>query len=100
RHTRFSRDWSSDVCSSDLAASNFSFAIGPYAIVVDDDHARLLQLLQHFIQTFPSFRRQLADKPVDLLGRDPVGEMDAAVTGKVFLGFPQVLSLLSPLGCA
>src|SRR5690606_39643985 len=26
RHTRFSRDWSSDVCSSDLQALNFSMS--------------------------------------------------------------------------
>src|SRR5207302_2267128 len=28
RHTRFSRDWSSDVCSSDLAALEIFFADG------------------------------------------------------------------------
>src|SRR5690606_40305318 len=27
RHTRFSRDWSSDVCSSDLAYENITWAI-------------------------------------------------------------------------
>src|SRR5690606_40104269 len=27
RHTRFSRDWSSDVCSSDLGKDDFIFAI-------------------------------------------------------------------------
>src|SRR5690606_39569929 len=27
RHTRFSRDWSSDVCSSDLTAEDFVFAL-------------------------------------------------------------------------
>src|SRR5690606_39863928 len=29
RHTRFSRDWSSDVCSSDLPAENAAPAAGP-----------------------------------------------------------------------
>src|SRR5690606_40723736 len=28
RHTRFSRDWSSDVCSSDLVSSNLEFGSG------------------------------------------------------------------------
>src|SRR5690606_39587436 len=27
RHTRFSRDWSSDVCSSDLSVHSFSMAL-------------------------------------------------------------------------
>src|SRR5690606_40025247 len=30
RHTRFSRDWSSDVCSSDLAMDDFEKAIRLY----------------------------------------------------------------------
>src|SRR5690606_12767533 len=36
RHTRFSRDWSSDVCSSDLAAELGGFA-GDGQIGVDED---------------------------------------------------------------
>src|SRR5690606_41150959 len=34
RHTRFSRDWSSDVCSSDLLGAAFAFAI-VVSILVD-----------------------------------------------------------------
>src|SRR5207302_7019829 len=33
RHTRFSRDWSSDVCSSDLGAPHISL----YMLEVDED---------------------------------------------------------------
>src|SRR5690606_39987579 len=37
RHTRFSRDWSSDVCSSDLDATNTQFceATNPVQISLD-----------------------------------------------------------------
>src|SRR5690606_20680309 len=35
RHTRFSRDWSSDVCSSDL-----SLGVAAYSYSVHADHAR------------------------------------------------------------
>src|SRR5207302_5613222 len=31
RHTRFSRDWSSDVCSSDLIASHWSLLAGQFS---------------------------------------------------------------------
>src|SRR5690606_35462702 len=41
RHTRFSRDWSSDVCSSDLAFSNRLLAATKAGGVLVDDVARL-----------------------------------------------------------
>src|SRR5690606_13374110 len=37
RHTRFSRDWSSDVCSSDLACWVDQYAIGMLTTTVDSD---------------------------------------------------------------
>src|SRR5690606_40137106 len=47
RHTRFSRDWSSDVCSSDLVEQ------GPFAAVqtfaTDRAHTLLLDLFQHVV---------------------------------------------------
>src|SRR5690606_39337631 len=36
RHTRFSRDWSSDVCSSDLAGSNTNAAFDFYINGIHD----------------------------------------------------------------
>src|SRR5690606_40758153 len=44
RHTRFSRDWSSDVCSSDLAAHGHAHGDGPRAPAVGVDH-RLNEVL-------------------------------------------------------
>src|SRR5690606_39933942 len=32
RHTRFSRDWSSDVCSSDLTARDMSESLGKHEV--------------------------------------------------------------------
>src|SRR5690606_40672600 len=40
RHTRFSRDWSSDVCSSDLIMINNKWSVSCMAI----SHSELLQL--------------------------------------------------------
>src|SRR5690606_41012757 len=34
RHTRFSRDWSSDVCSSDLLAAQFESLVHPFTIMM------------------------------------------------------------------
>src|SRR5690606_41098921 len=36
QHTRFSRDWSSDVCSSDLLAHQVPLDISQFARLVDD----------------------------------------------------------------
>src|SRR5690606_4290872 len=44
RHTRFSRDWSSDVCSSDLAAAK-NFA-GVTVVVDPEDYPRLVSEMQ------------------------------------------------------
>src|SRR5690606_40540430 len=40
RHTRFSRDWSSDVCSSDLARDRVLLAVGAGVLVVEAVLAR------------------------------------------------------------
>src|SRR5690606_41142846 len=55
RHTRFSRDWSSDVCSSDLppaAAPLFAGAaiLGGSDFLVDFFHVHRLDFLQQFLQ--------------------------------------------------
>src|SRR5690606_40457311 len=42
RHTRFSRDWSSDVCSSDLVFSS-GFIIGENWVEVGDDEKEGVQ---------------------------------------------------------
>src|SRR5690606_40346890 len=48
RHTRFSRDWSSDVCSSDLALSVLSFGM-KYL----DDH-QVYPSTKHFYEAYYS----------------------------------------------
>src|SRR5690606_40517523 len=41
RHTRFSRDWSSDVCSSDLGPGPLGSRVGPVVgAQVGEEHAR------------------------------------------------------------
>src|SRR5690606_40289467 len=40
RHTRFSRDWSSDVCSSDLSETYLDFGRLPRRIVIGGDNDR------------------------------------------------------------
>src|SRR5690606_40260095 len=64
RHTRFSRDWSSDVCSSDLdvAAAYAAFERGEYATSLD--------LARRILSTRPAYAdmRNLAGISLALLG--------------------------------
>src|SRR5690606_39854883 len=48
RHTRFSRDWSSDVCSSDLleAAGVKILGTSPHAIQLSEDREEFAKLLK------------------------------------------------------
>src|SRR5690606_39730330 len=41
RHTRFSRDWSSDVCSSDLATVNVDGRLRPGVVALPHGHIEL-----------------------------------------------------------
>src|SRR5690606_39335670 len=51
RHTRFSRDWSSDVCSSDLEFhSNYSNPMK--TLIVDDERLARIEL-RRLLQDFP-----------------------------------------------
>src|SRR5690606_37399131 len=52
RHTRFSRDWSSDVCSSDLLASDYpnSYAVSSGTSMATPNVAGSLALLQQYHQ--------------------------------------------------
>src|SRR5690606_40737703 len=50
RHTRFSRDWSSDVCSSDLKLSKFSQHWSPKIIAqLNDYHLKLAKVQGEFV---------------------------------------------------
>src|SRR5690606_40520285 len=46
RHTRFSRDWSSDVCSSDLARAARPALLGREVVVRDHEEAQVVPLEQ------------------------------------------------------
>src|SRR5690606_40589737 len=48
RHTRFSRDWSSDVCSSDLDRVNHDILMDRVARRVDDK--RVLRLVRRYLE--------------------------------------------------
>src|SRR2546429_3757396 len=55
RHTRCSRDWSSDVCSSDLHDSILEWLQGYYRD--RDNHAAELEMTETLFRTEPSLRR-------------------------------------------
>src|SRR5690606_40166101 len=44
RHTRFSRDWSSDVCSSDLVAADFELDVAAHSRVLQQRDGGALAL--------------------------------------------------------
>src|SRR5690606_39937263 len=69
-HTRFSRDWSSDVCSSDLLKRR------PEAIVLPHDH---LQKFPDRKPTTHSFGKIDLNQPTDLVGEHTVvySDLDA-----------------------
>src|SRR5690606_41162497 len=48
RHTRFSRDWSSDVCSSDLSISAFRYQPASMRLPIGHELYGLLRMLGRF----------------------------------------------------
>src|SRR5690348_17621814 len=70
RHTRWTGDWSSDVCSSDLPRSP---PYRPSSARVDgpDSHrlAELVGILEHLLPQVPRERRVAREKRVDLRER-------------------------------
>src|SRR5690606_39473586 len=58
RHTRFSRDWSSDVCSSDLDLRVLREVSNPNLKQVWNKQLLLLKLLR-VLQSFPNFQALL-----------------------------------------
>src|SRR5690606_39498891 len=65
RHTRFSRDWSSDVCSSDLYRS----AVRCRARPKTDRVPTLYAAQYHSIRWWPGLRRRTPTEPTAICGR-------------------------------
>src|SRR5690606_40949705 len=54
RHTRFSRDWSSDVCSSDLGRSDSIWQAGYSDLITNADGSQLAFLRPHVLSLIDS----------------------------------------------
>src|SRR5690606_39832354 len=63
RHTSFSRDWSSDVCSSDLASAALLYQIVGTPAALDPDAVRGPQTLQDAIVRLQSELKRNPDQP-------------------------------------
>src|SRR5690606_40944876 len=57
RHTRFSRDWSSDVCSSDLLGIDYT---SPEAAVAGESFRALRNAVRHLVSASGSGRELIA----------------------------------------
>src|SRR2546429_1102500 len=76
RHTRCSRDWSSDVCSSDLDRVGAQQQGGP----VDEDHGGAHVLLAAQVGVLPAGRDD--DQPVDPAGDQGGGQQIGRASGR------------------
>src|SRR2546428_12686858 len=101
RHTRSDRDWSSDVCSSDLAA----FAQGAERVAqvlrggVDGAHAPRLAAVVLHLREAPKDRKSVVEgKSVDLGGRRIIKKINAkgALTYTDIAGDPVLYGNLPP----
>src|SRR5690606_40726315 len=101
RHTRFSRDWSSDVCSSDLGERVLgSSAAADYRWAVGELRSALAPLLASAaIDAIRVVRRAdgrvLLDSTGETLGRMVPEVLDALAGGRVVDG-PRVAALPTP----
>src|SRR5690606_26068046 len=86
RHTRFSRDWSSDVCSSDLNACK-----GPAGI--DVGHCRVDMAQLHGVEYSDAFLTAYQKHAGELFLYDPYWDLIALIDilfgpPEVYLGWP------------
>src|SRR5690606_40991880 len=60
-HTRFSRDWSSDVCSSDLSAvqQDLGFTLATSQSIWPDHPEKVLGCTREFVEQYPNTARAL-----------------------------------------
>src|SRR5690606_695617 len=93
RHTRFSRDWSSDVCSSDLTRNHgdhplfISQALHSYFAVSDIRQVQVEGLHGcRYIDTLEDWQPQLQQGAVTF----------SAETDRIYLGVPSQISIRDP----
>src|SRR5690606_40060776 len=67
RHTRFSRDWSSDVCSSDLSYLRDSLGVHNFLYAFSPDNR--FNSREEFLERYPG------DAWVDMVGMDNYGDL-------------------------
>src|SRR5690606_41086766 len=75
RHTRFSRDWSSDVCSSDLLAFSMSRELADRpitALAVTPGFLRSEEMLEHFEVTEENWRDGAKKDPHFIASESPL----------------------------
>src|SRR5690606_3641523 len=70
RHTRFSRDWSSDVCSSDLSSALFVQWV-PYEISGSSWEAEEERYARHLLSIADRFAPGTSDRVVDMMVLHP-----------------------------
>src|SRR5690606_22309937 len=111
RHTRFSRDWSSDVCSSDLIIITFALAMLVIGIVIIYGFAKHgLRFLKLFVPSgVPLVLMPLVvaievvsfvSRPVSLSVRLFANMLAGHITLKVFAGFVVSLGAMGAAGMA
>src|SRR6266700_5492337 len=88
RHTRFSRDWSSDVCSSDLVTGHWQWS-RPFGVLRPVDEIALLTrrymhefgaTREHLANVAVAFRKHANRNPAATMGEKPLSRaqyMDA-----------------------
>src|SRR5690606_40210652 len=109
RHTRFSRDWSSDVCSSDLASNGQQSAPRPDSLVLlvqsEAGYRNLLRLVSRaFLETEGHEQPQIALEALDgategllALSGGPGGVVDRRLLDHLDAEAGQVLTTLERL---
>src|SRR5690606_39106435 len=95
RHTRFSRDWSSDVCSSDLNwAKTLASELGPYGITVNNllpgsfETGRMRDLVQKRAKESGKTEQEILDEMISDIPVGRIGDPSEIAAAAAFLASP------------